>query len=1320
MQRYILFVLFLCLHWVAQAQADYEYRYWFDKDETNMQTGSFSTGKLHLDVDLSALDASLHTIHIQVKDGEGVWSSPVTKYFVRKLSLLTPIVYWLDNEKQMAKLASQSGHFDIDVSSLDDGLHKMSFQILGTTEDMSSPVSRLFIKRPLSEQLTLRTWMDADHESALKWNYDGKPFMLDVSMLDDGFHVLYLQAAGQGGFSMPTTRMFIKVPQTEGVSYLTCACSIDGKLYKTEQVPSEGGIVDWTFDVSSLSQGLHNMQVQVLTPTGAATNASNHFFIRSLTRDELNDMKLVYSIDGKEYHTVPGGGANGIFHFDIDVASLEDGLHRIIYHMASESGAATKLNSQFFWKTPIGGNGIKEYRYWLNNNEAAAQVKVLDKRESPFSLVSLLPIQSAPIRSSCFQFEVKDGVPMMYAKNDFHISFYDASIRRVDEMRQFVDYNVSQVVEDIDELQSTQTFTRPEANIVKWLKFEGEKGDSVAFKSSLATSLQLFDGSGKVIYEAEGSESVINGGSHLPASGTYYLAVHDVTGTKSTQIKLDFAHIDKFDLFSTSKVELGVLPCVQIIELEGNGFDNLKSASISMGEHVINVDSIGCTDKSKARLYIKFLGEETYGNYDLTLNFDDGEESRTMVQKEYVHLTTPDFKEISIEITDPRAVADPYPVTIKLTNTSNISYQAIPFYFGIDHIERMQSVTFMDFAVGTTKELYENGIKTSFIYDSFRDNNIPTAIVPTLIPELLPGESMTFTLGVKTGAHQWFGVYGWTGTPWNLLGSEVTAFLNGETGSGSESGGSGSGSGSGDGSNGDSDADGSSGGSSGSGDSSGSGGSGIIVPGGLGGIPSVGGIFNGCSMDPCTFAGVAGDLEECACGTMLALGGTLGGIQNALQNMHNRAMRRQLAQSGLFSNPYDYFPDRYLPSPSDLFWYWLQHCLPGWAGQAASAYNSMDGMLNNNRCPDPTYHGCNPYNPGDPNEMHGYVSESGSKYVSADVIDVSYSIEFENNPDIANASAHRIVVCDTLDANFFDLSSFEPTKVQIGDRIMELDGEQNFTKTMDMRPDINAIAQVNLEYDVKKGIARWTISSLDPMTMEETFDIMQGILPINNGGNGLGFLNFDISLKKQMEDGSTFSNKAGIVFDYEETIMTPLWENTVDAVSPVSQAVGVERRNDSILTVHMEGSDERSGVWKYEIYAQYGKEDPWWKVGECSADSAKLDFRCYDGIDYGFCVIAVDSAGNVESKDMAREASFQTYKVGDSNGDGVVNSYDIILVQSKYLGESVEINVTAADVNGDGEINVYDAMLMQDIYLNSVSSKSPRRIIARIRKSKIE
>lgn len=240
--------------------------------------------------------------------------------------------------------------------------------------------------------------------------------------------------------------------------------------------------------------------------------------------------------------------------------------------------------------------------------------------------------------------------------------------------------------------------------------------------------------------------------------------------------------------------------------------------------------------------------------------------------------------------------------------------------------------------------------------------------------------------------------------------------------------------------------------------------------------------------------------------------------------------------------------------------------------------------------------------------------------------------------------------------------------------------------------------------------------------MEPTDDVMQGFLPVNyDGVSGIGEVSYNISLKDKFTDGTEIPNRASIIFDANEPIMTPVWTNTVDAVAPTSQVVSIEQLNDSIVTVHVDGNDERSGIWKYEVYAQYGKDDPWWKIGECSADSAQVDFRCYNGIDYGFCVLATDSAGNVESKELAREASIQTYKVGDVNGDDVVNTYDMMLVQSKYLGEDVSLNANAADVNEDGEINMYDAMLIQDIYLSTVNTGNrARAIVGRKRKQQIE
>lgn len=1258
MHRKLMILLFLCLCVMTRGQALYDYRYWFDGDESTMQTGSSADNAWQMDLDIGALDANFHIVHFQVKDTKGVWSVPTTRYFVKLAQKqVTNIEYWFDNDTEKKSQLAKDGKADIDVSSLAEGMHIIHMQAFGEGSSYSSPHTAVFWKQIITTNAKYRLWFDNDINGIITGKYTGKPVAIDISSLDDGFHILHAQVESVTP-SKPHTSMFIKVPQTQGVDYMTCAFMVDGEMYKQEKVSTHGGIVSWVLDAADMKPGLHKAQAFVVTPSGAATGLKEAFFYRSMTDTERKNMKCLYSVDGSEHYTEAGKLNGNLFHFDLDVANLTDGFHNLSYMLMGEDGTSSKVMSTYFYKTVAGGNGITQYDYWLNDKREKRVVVKLEERTSPLKIVELLQIEPQPLRSCNFHFEAKNGKPIMYAKNELHFAFYDASSKCLDNSKEFIDYNVSQVIDDITSLQKTQTFERLEENAVKWYKFNVERGDSVAFKCSQPTTIQLFSALGEVLYTANGAESVAMGGTHIREDGTFYLAIHDMTGTKANDITLDYTHINKFDLFGTSTANLGVMPCVQIMELDGNGLDNLKSASLVMGENRIEIDSIACSGKAKARLYMLLKGKESYGKYDLVLNFDDGKASETIKRVAYVELEAPRFEDIDVKITDPRIVADPYPVTITLTNKSNISYQAIPFFFGLDNIDKMTSVKFMDFAVGCNKELYDKGVMMSYDYDSFRGNNSKTRIVPSLIPEMLPGETKTFTLGIKTGNHQTYNAYAWIETPWNLKGPEASEFIDEYLSQGN-----------------------------------------VTFKAARAQKPAVAGIFDGCADDPCDLASHAGLAENCICGIALSLGGTLGGIQNALQNQHNQAMREQLAMSGLFDDPDEFFPNQYLPSPADLSWYALQHCLPGGLGDLVSALNGQRQNINNPDCQDPNPHQCNQYNPGDPNEIHGYTSDAGSKFISNSVREVSYSIEFENDTKIANASAHKIVVTNELDKNVFDLSSFMPTKIQIGDKTLELDGKKNFTHTIDMRPEINAIAQVDLDYNETEGVATWTISSLDPMTMEETFDIMQGVLPVNSNGNGIGFLSYSIGIRKQMDDGDAFSNSASITFDFEEPIETPVWTNTVDAIAPESEiTLATSVAND--ITLRFDANDNRSGVWKYNLYVQEVKDGKWTKV-EDEITTSEYTFKGIEGFDYGFCVMAVDSAGNVEQKELAREISISTFKAGDANSDGIVDAEDASLATNYYLGRKVYLNFAATDINKDEIIDSQDVAQIQKVFLST-------------------
>ena len=184
----------------------------------------------------------------------------------------------------------------------------------------------------------------------------------------------------------------------------------------------------------------------------------------------------------------------------------------------------------------------------------------------------------------------------------------------------------------------------------------------------------------------------------------------------------------------------------------------------------------------------------------------------------------------------------------------------------------------------------------------------------------------------------------------------------------------------------------------------------------------------------------------------------------------------------------------------------------------------------------------------DPNDIYGYQDANGDKTVRNGLTQVYYTIEFENAPSFATAPAHDVYVTDILSPTLFDLSSFAPTRILIGDKevtLTDADRERGVV-TIDMRPAIYAVAQVEWNIDETTGTASWHISSLHPMTLEPVTDVNDGVLPVNTDGSGQGQLSFDIRLKPDLANGTQVSNQASIVFDENSAIKTPTWVNTIE------------------------------------------------------------------------------------------------------------------------------------------------------------------------------
>ena len=1299
-------------------------RYWFDDDPTSLATLQQMQGELQIDA--SALIEGLHTLHLQIEDENGALCSPRSSVFLKfnsesNVAPAAQLRYWYDELPTVTTVAATSGLQTLDVSALVEGLHTLHYQVVDSNGKAGHVMSSVFLKINSKNMVTpaaqLRYWYDELPTVTTVAATSGLQ-TLDVSALVEGLHTLHYQVVDSNGkASHVMSSVFLKFNHLSAIGDVQAKNLLywfDDAVENMASLPMSAGVQQ--IDASSLVEGLHTLHYQVVCNDGSLTSVYSSIFLKmdfdmgqakaqrlrywfdNLTSVQETDVlhgtqhidasTLVEGLHTLHYQLVDETGAvcspmSAVFlkmnvdasqsaaktqryWFDDDLSTLREqpvnngtqmlevdelltGLHTLHYQLVDVNGKVTPPKSALFVKMPekalaIGENAITDYMYWTNDySQNNVKVK-LTNPASPYHLLTLLPTMKAPIRSTSFKFELTDGQPTIYARNDIHVRFYDTAGYWADDARTFVDYGVSERIHGISELETTQTFERPAENGIKWFSFDAEYGDSIALKSNQPTSIQVFDAKGKEVYATSADKSVRFGGCHLLTSGTCYVAVHDVTGTGSN-VTLNAQFIDKFAVFEYTPNRFASMGKT-LMTFKGNGLEQVKRVELTDGETTFVADTIVA---SSANMIARFsLNEQIAASQLFTLNVyfhnTEKDESKTITYNNGVALEPANNVPLmAVQIVTERRVGDPYPIKVTLKNEGNVPQYGIPVNIAFDNVNMFDEFLFSDFELLLSKELHE-----SRDFFTYTNNLLGTGrkgfFMPLFVPYMGPHETRTYTFGVRTNiAHARFNMYAWAGQPWTVPPTEGGRECP---------------------------------------DSSNI----SDVYDMLDNVENLGELFD-LPINPA-------NVVRPFIGAGEAIAGIIQGSTRAREDAVFDAYGIDPSERDQYRFQFRYS----VRSPRDIARDALNLPLPDLEDLAQYP------------CPYPEPHLVDVYIPGDPNEMTGYEAPSGSRYMRDDIVTVGYDIEFENDPEIANSAAHCIVIENQLDPTKFNLKSFTPKEITLSGKKVELDGSKSFVKTLDLRPEIDAIAELQCAYNVQTGLIRWTFTSLDPMTMEPTDDIMQGVLPVNHDGkSGIGNVTYMVDLLKSFPDGTQIPNKASIIFDTNEPIETPLWVNTIDAVCPEGRVTEAVLANDSTATICCEGSDTRSGVWKYEVYVQYGSGELWEKAGECPADSAEISFRVYDGMDYGFCALAVDSAGNVEVKEMAREASLGTYLNGDANADGTVDIEDVVNAMRYFLGKTDVIYLKAADITGDGQIDIEDVVGIGRIFLTqpSTAAKSP-------------
>lgn len=1352
MRKYIrLTILLLCLHIAARGQTivsldDIDLsglpqptqatalRYWFDDDGGSIQTVNELSGQHELDV--SGLSEGLHTLHYQVIDNTNAMGYIRSGLFLKvdnraNITAATTLRYWFDSDASSLQTMTYGGVQTLDVSSLHDGLHTLHYQVVGTDGQVYYLASALFMKMGTNtgtETVTaskLMYWFD-DETTIQSANITSGVQQLDVSTLADGLHTIHYQVlCSNGQMTATMSSIFLCMNTNEQES-------VASKLrywYDDNQTAVETAISDGVqmLDVTSLSEGLHTIHYQIVDNRGMVCTPASALFLKMESQTaEAQVTSLRYWFDGDATTVTETDIVNGTQ--TLDVSGLTMGLHTLCYQPVDADGNVGTPVTGFFLKNfenmlADSENHIVKYKYWLNKNSQEVQTVELSEVDNPYELVSLLPVQHEPIHSDCFHFEVTDGVPTVYAKNIFHVRFYDALDYFCDGDRPFIDYSVQQEVTDAELLQSGihATTTKPATNTIKWYYLEAEPGDSVQFRLDRAATIQLFAPSGEEVFNASGSDVVKWGGCHAKESGTYYLALHDVTAQQGNTISIDYNHIDKYAVLRQDVALVGNGGC-STITFEGNGFRDLYAVDL-FTENGDTIHHVYIGHESDATTSVVFdFTDVPLGQYSALFHF-------TTEDKTFTNLVTVEEAkdiELATTVTYPsrflRGTATTY--TVKVTNKGNMTAYKVPVFTyiesetedGVYHIKvqglelpslfdfiDVENMTQMDkteiknicdsicddFYFYKIKKENGNGqgdsviVRSNYFFVDIEPNMTKTIELSLFTTEnkvssyfTVPSKWLSLSMHNTTNSLRTIGLKKSTKEEnfYCCVKEGIECFLdmlNYRLDVGS------------------------------------------VVLSAISIVqPELLGIAQGVSWADCalsiTNAGIKeygdfvclssqntewGDiLERQVVDFQSAVGATISCISLKFEGLMGVAMSTEALMISNFE--YGKIMKSIIRSIYRLTSY-------------GTFKEMMDCTLKLFKpkpdCPPNSDHGggtSNPVASFDPNDIYGYTAESGSKAVKDGLQDVYYTIQFENDTTFATASAHDIYVTDTLDVSKFDLSTFTPTRIKIGNKTAELTGEKNFVTTIDMRPEIYAIAQVEGTYDEQTGIARWHISSLDPMTMEPTNEVTAGVLPINTDGNGIGEVMFDIALKQDLAHGTEVSNRAAIVFDSNEAIMTPIWTNVIDKVAPVSHVANVEMADGGTAAVTVEATDELSGPWRYDVYVQYGS-GAWFLGAENVAVGTPASVKTYPGVAHHFYTVATDMAGNVEQKEAVTEATLVTESLpGDVSGDGVVDTQDAIKVIQYYLLKNPSnFNVSAADVNGDGVVDTQDAIKIIKIYL---------------------
>ena len=527
------------LHLTITNPVDNVVEYWFDQQYDIRQTAVATSTGWQGQIDVSSLDVGLHTLYIHLRDNEGRCSPPRSAQFYRGIDSNMTYTCWFDqNYASRQTLHIADTNMQVDVNWLSDGLHTLNMQIGDGV--LAELHSYVFLKMPFegSSDRIYTCWFDRDYDSRVSGRFHNGTLLLNVGNLSDGPHTLNMQIA-KGATAELRSFIFFKMP-FEGSSDLVYTCWFDRDY--DSRVSGELTTGTLLLNTGNLTDGLHTLNMQ--TGSGASAELRSYVFYKVPCNAALSDTSTLvyrYAIDGVLKPTLQVTPQNRMIHMDLDVDNTDAGLHSLVGCLMTSDGTSMALHQAWFYTVPAGGEGISRYEYWINDDFDNRTVVDVTPFVDTLQVITLLQVDTMPINTNHFEFDPNGGTPIIRSRNNITFRFWNSALRLTSATRQYVDRRVVEtVLADTLERDTTKYFATPGTGQIHWFKLESGVGDSLSFHTNRRCTMQLYSPSGEMVLHASGDSVLTWKGCRVWEYGVCYLAIHDAEGSGNMSVSYDF------------------------------------------------------------------------------------------------------------------------------------------------------------------------------------------------------------------------------------------------------------------------------------------------------------------------------------------------------------------------------------------------------------------------------------------------------------------------------------------------------------------------------------------------------------------------------------------------------------------------------------------------------------------------------------------------------------------------------------------------------------------------------------------------------------